>query len=574
MNKKGFTLVEVLSIIVVLGILVAIVVPRMSKSTKEIKEEQYARIIRVIENGAKAYHSNHKDEIKISVEKLQQEKLITTSLKNPINDEEINGCVRISKDSEGITRYMYNDDCDAKIVTLTVLLNGGSTTQVFENTYLEGTKLVLDTPTKNEDTFNGFVVTVGDSVIINNTLTIGSVNTTIYAMWTSAPTLTVNKNGGTSNQTFNPSYRTGTIIPLISPVKVGNIFNNWNVEIGDSIISNSTLTMGTLDTTIKANYTACEAGYFSNTSENTCVKCQNGSYSGVESGTCNTCPIGTTTSNDASTSIVSCITCPNSANVSTWNTPSWSETGVNNLCSINNCVTDYMVSNNTCIPAMLNVVVIAYPNETVTIDGDTHTMDSNGTKTITLPAGNHTFVDGHVSDNTKTINITSDTTVIVGYKVGNIASHIATASCPYQSPTYNSSSKSGSVNVTIPSGNYTKIRVKGSFVAREYRPDNQVCAVPLPKSEHTLNISLSGDLSATLYTSSYTHGAANSSTCYEYGSGVKLPRSNTNNYNNAASISFTGGSITITSNVVVRAYKGNTYVSASSQNTVSEIYIY
>ena len=230
MKHKGFTLVELLSIIVV-------------------------RIINVIENAARAYYSNNRGDIKIPLDKLQQEKLLTTNLVNPITEEKITGCVRVSTDSDGIYRYMYSSDCEARIVNLTVELNEGETTQTFETTYVEGTKIKLENPTRGADTFKGWKVTVGDSVIIDDKLTIGSESTTIYALWSGAPKLTVNKNGGNTSQTFAYSYRTGTILTLENASKTGHTFAGWTVEEGDGIISNGTLTFGLEDTTIKANYT-------------------------------------------------------------------------------------------------------------------------------------------------------------------------------------------------------------------------------------------------------------------------------------------------------------------------------
>ena len=55
--KKGFTLVEVLAIIAVLGIILITVVPNIGGSIEKKKEEEYKKIINVIENAAKTYYS-------------------------------------------------------------------------------------------------------------------------------------------------------------------------------------------------------------------------------------------------------------------------------------------------------------------------------------------------------------------------------------------------------------------------------------------------------------------------------------------------------------------------------------
>ena len=55
MNNKGFTLVELLTVIVIIGLLIAISIPATSKIMKASKEKAYNTKIEFIENGEK-YH--------------------------------------------------------------------------------------------------------------------------------------------------------------------------------------------------------------------------------------------------------------------------------------------------------------------------------------------------------------------------------------------------------------------------------------------------------------------------------------------------------------------------------------
>jgi prepilin-type N-terminal cleavage/methylation domain-containing protein len=63
MNKKGFTLVEVLAVIVILGILSSFVVPSVFKMIKNAKENSFNTLIDSIEENAKLYVSRHRDEV-------------------------------------------------------------------------------------------------------------------------------------------------------------------------------------------------------------------------------------------------------------------------------------------------------------------------------------------------------------------------------------------------------------------------------------------------------------------------------------------------------------------------------
>lgn len=56
MNKKGFTLVELLAIIVVMGIVAVLVAPNIIKSFKKSKEKSYDILIKNIETAGENYY--------------------------------------------------------------------------------------------------------------------------------------------------------------------------------------------------------------------------------------------------------------------------------------------------------------------------------------------------------------------------------------------------------------------------------------------------------------------------------------------------------------------------------------
>ena len=207
----------------------------------------------LVENAAKAYHSENKDITKVTVLELIQDDLLTTGLVD-MDGNLLDGCVRISKDTEGFNVYTYYSECDTVTVELEVTKNGGDSSQVFNTTYEEGEVLELLPLTKTGADFSRWEVVRENSIIRNNKLIFGNTDTEIYALWTNHPTLTVDGNGGTLSNTFNTTYPTGITVELGSATRTGYIFNGWEKTSGDAILSGNRVTMGTQNTVISARW--------------------------------------------------------------------------------------------------------------------------------------------------------------------------------------------------------------------------------------------------------------------------------------------------------------------------------
>lgn len=251
MKTKGFTLIEVLSIIVILGIVAVIILPGIGGNTATKKQEEYNKLVTILENAAKSYHSSNREITKVDVSTLIENNLVTGELK----DEEgnpVQGCIRITKDTDGFNVYNYYKDCSAATVSLTVTKNGGDTSQVFNATYQEGETLVLEDATRSGYEFTGWQVVRGNSILNNKSLVFGNTDTEIYATWKGYPTLTIDTDGGTLAVTPSASYPTGYQLDLGVPTKTGYSFVGWQVISGNSIVSGTNITMGTENTTIKA----------------------------------------------------------------------------------------------------------------------------------------------------------------------------------------------------------------------------------------------------------------------------------------------------------------------------------
>lgn len=113
--KNGFTLVELLAVLVVLGVITLVSVPNIINTNKKSIENDYNEFKITVENAAEIYmetHPNEKPESGskvITVSKLRNDGYINKNLTNPktkviTNDEH----VTVTKTSYGYT-YKYQE---------------------------------------------------------------------------------------------------------------------------------------------------------------------------------------------------------------------------------------------------------------------------------------------------------------------------------------------------------------------------------------------------------------------------------------------------------------------------------
>lgn len=122
--KKGFTLVELLSVIAILGVISLITIPIVSSVIRNGKVKSYEAQVGIIIDASKKWvlkNDNYLSEEKpiyLTVNKLissgtiEQEVII-----NPITNEEMNGCVKVSYSSlYQQYDYEYISDCSSYLV--------------------------------------------------------------------------------------------------------------------------------------------------------------------------------------------------------------------------------------------------------------------------------------------------------------------------------------------------------------------------------------------------------------------------------------------------------------------------
>lgn len=101
--KKGFTLVELLAAITVLGLILLIAIPTISSTITNSKDRLYLRQIESIEGAGRVYQVKNRGETYVSIQTLVDEKYLTEMPIDPRNDTAILGGVTLT---DGIITYV------------------------------------------------------------------------------------------------------------------------------------------------------------------------------------------------------------------------------------------------------------------------------------------------------------------------------------------------------------------------------------------------------------------------------------------------------------------------------------
>lgn len=113
-NNKGFTLVELLAVIVILVAIISIAIPSITSSVDRTKDKEFKAKTELIVAAAEVYVSNHrnaitKTECYITIDQLINDGVIAS--KNVVdprktNDAKITGCVKYASQN-----YEYGETC-------------------------------------------------------------------------------------------------------------------------------------------------------------------------------------------------------------------------------------------------------------------------------------------------------------------------------------------------------------------------------------------------------------------------------------------------------------------------------
>ena len=117
MNKKGFTLVEILAAVTILALLALITVPAVTKPIKDSKNDLYNAQLTSFKDSAKAWGVNNMysnlpdigDCVIVPLDVLVKDGLVEPNIKNPKTGNEF------TSGSKGIFVRIYNSSTDQKI---------------------------------------------------------------------------------------------------------------------------------------------------------------------------------------------------------------------------------------------------------------------------------------------------------------------------------------------------------------------------------------------------------------------------------------------------------------------------
>ena len=160
--KKGFTLVEVLAVIVILGLLVVIISPVVNNLLGDSEDALYDKQVDSIVKATKKYMVEHSellpensDSKAIYINDLIDNGVIDKDkVINPKTKEEMNGCVVVSYNHEfNQYEYNYKDSCT---ITITFDPEGGSVDTTSKEVMIGKTFGELPEPTREGYVFKGW----------------------------------------------------------------------------------------------------------------------------------------------------------------------------------------------------------------------------------------------------------------------------------------------------------------------------------------------------------------------------------------------------------------------------------
>lgn len=129
MKDKGYTLVELLAVLIILGVIIMISVPAITGVINSSKEKSYDEQVKILENAARTYMSENStllpdngSSFNVTIDKLKESGLISDEeIKNPnfvsgsTEDKKKNqyfeGCIIVTNKNNKFT-YIYQDECN------------------------------------------------------------------------------------------------------------------------------------------------------------------------------------------------------------------------------------------------------------------------------------------------------------------------------------------------------------------------------------------------------------------------------------------------------------------------------
>jgi type IV pilus assembly protein PilA len=102
LNRNGFTMIELLAIVLVLSVILLVALPKFVSSVDETKEREREKVYALVINAGKSYSSINNISVgeHILIATLCEEKYIECPIINPVTGDEMEGYVYSSIDSQ------------------------------------------------------------------------------------------------------------------------------------------------------------------------------------------------------------------------------------------------------------------------------------------------------------------------------------------------------------------------------------------------------------------------------------------------------------------------------------------
>ncbi|HOP65526.1 MAG TPA: InlB B-repeat-containing protein, partial [Bacilli bacterium] len=286
LKNRGFTIIELLAVIVIIAVITSIAVPSIFKITDKAKTRLYCSKLEIVQKSAERYADDNSlintcevDGIEYPCESITIQELIngnyldaddtTGSFLDPRDKTAINTmAILVYQKNDRSYAYIADTDCESSITsvltpselsnvkhTLTVNATGGTWSGTSPINIREGLTTFINTPTKVGYVFSGWSVTGANSSITSGVFTMGTEDTTITANWTAnSYTLTVLANGGIWSGTTPQTIAYGSSVTISDPTRANYNFTGWTVSGTGSSMEGTTFTMGTGNATLTANW--------------------------------------------------------------------------------------------------------------------------------------------------------------------------------------------------------------------------------------------------------------------------------------------------------------------------------
>jgi len=271
-KKNGFTLVELLAVIVILAIILVIAVPQIMKTIDNARNGALSSSAKLIAASAEREYLARKTLGDTSFEGLEEipcEDVVETNSndygKCTIKFDE-NGKATVSLQGLGKFegKYVCGGNRNVANVTtqicvpvkLTFDLDGGSPNFEYDEEYESNSTVTLTEPIKEDYAFEYWEVVSGEGASVEgNTLVMGTTETKVKAHWKEKVALTVNPNEGVNTVEYEAKYKVGGEVQLTPPTREGYKFVKWEVVSGTGAsVEGNTLVMGSDATEVRAEW--------------------------------------------------------------------------------------------------------------------------------------------------------------------------------------------------------------------------------------------------------------------------------------------------------------------------------